>query len=482
LRSEALFDDFLNGVVNLNTTRITLLEDSIDAIKSAIEATDWSPIIEGWAPQGSWAHGTIIRPQAGKEFDADLLVFVRPVQGWNAREYIDSLHRELKQNGRYADRLHRYSHCVTIDYAGERRIDVAPVIIARAGGNGLEVCNRTSDGFEQTEPIAYTDWLAGRNAVTEGNALRKVTRLIKYLRDIKQNFSCPSVLLTTLIGATIQNQDFGATDVASVPNTLLTVFRRLDARLASADARISVPNPALRDEEFGLLWADDNQFRNFRDTITRYHSWIEDAYFEEDSEASLKKWQRVFGDEFAKGGVLKEARQISERARNHLAEKGAAIGATEDLVDLVQRFGEQALPPGFAEPSYLEAPREALAAQSISCRIAASEHDMRGGPMVRQISTLESTSKNRWIRFLPVTSTGIPFPSRDYFVRWRVTNTDEMAATQNEIRGNIVDSSEGQIRWEHTMYRGIHLVEAFVHKRANRFIVSKSAPFLVLVE
>jgi hypothetical protein len=39
---------------------------------------------------------------------------------------------------------------------------------------------------------------AGRNAVTGNNLLRKVTRLLKYLRDIKGTFSAKSVLLATL--------------------------------------------------------------------------------------------------------------------------------------------------------------------------------------------------------------------------------------------------------------------------------------------
>ena len=142
MQSEALFDDFLAGVVNLNATRITRLEDSIEAIKEAVLASGWEPVIEGWAPQGSWAHETIIRPQKGNGFDADLLVFVRPIAGWEAKDYINNLHGAMKLNGRYADRLHRYSHCITIDYAGERKIDIAPVIIGLHGGNGLHVCDR----------------------------------------------------------------------------------------------------------------------------------------------------------------------------------------------------------------------------------------------------------------------------------------------------------------------------------------------------
>lgn len=56
-----------------------------------VEATDQS-----WAPQGSWAHKTIIKPVDKGEFDADLLVYVHPVQGWTAATYIEGRSLSLK--------------------------------------------------------------------------------------------------------------------------------------------------------------------------------------------------------------------------------------------------------------------------------------------------------------------------------------------------------------------------------------------------
>jgi hypothetical protein len=99
-----LFNDFLNDVVNLNATRVSELEASIDAIKSAVRASQWLPRITGWMAHGSWAHKTIIRPVDQGEFDADLMVFVRPVEGWSAAEYI-----ELRVPG---DRDHRFQTIV----------------------------------------------------------------------------------------------------------------------------------------------------------------------------------------------------------------------------------------------------------------------------------------------------------------------------------------------------------------------------------
>ena len=96
---------------------------------------------------------------------------------------------------------------MTIEYAGERRIDVAPCVVGRAWAGSQEVCNYTTNEFERSAPDSYTTWIRERNAWTGGHALRKVTRLLKFLRDIKTTFTCPSFLFTTLLGDRITSID-----------------------------------------------------------------------------------------------------------------------------------------------------------------------------------------------------------------------------------------------------------------------------------
>ena len=91
-----LFNDFLRDTVNLNDTRIEELETSTGAIKDAVRASAWEPHLHGWMEQGSWAHKTIIKPVDQGEFDADLIVFVHPVDGWDAAKYIDTLYDAFK--------------------------------------------------------------------------------------------------------------------------------------------------------------------------------------------------------------------------------------------------------------------------------------------------------------------------------------------------------------------------------------------------
>lgn len=215
-----LFNDFLKDTVNLNDTRIKELETSTEAIKNAVRASAWEPHLHGWMEQGSWAHKTIIKPVDQGEFDADLIVFVQSVVGWDAAKYIDTLYEAFKASNTYKDMVKRWSHCVTITYANDKKVDVAPVVVNRGGFERLEVSNRDSNQFERSEPKQYTDWLVQRNGYSGSNSFRKVTRLIKYLRDIKTRFTCSSVLLTTILGYRISPADQGSAQFADTPTAL----------------------------------------------------------------------------------------------------------------------------------------------------------------------------------------------------------------------------------------------------------------------
>lgn len=282
------FNTFLTDTVNLNSTRFDQLESSIEAIKTTVKGLDWKPVILGFAAQGSWAHKTIIKPLPGDPFDADLLVYVKPVDGWEPKDYIDELYVEMGKNGLYKDKIRRYSHCITVEYAGERKIDLAPCVKERRQTGIWEVCNRDTNVFEKSNPMDYTDWLIERNLICGSNNFRKATRLLKYLRDIKTNFTCPSFLLTTLLGMQIYASDKGAAAFADVPTTLKTLINRLDDWLQANPSRPTVRNPVLFEEIQSNAW-NDTKYTNFRAKINLYRGWIDDAYDESDKEESIGK-------------------------------------------------------------------------------------------------------------------------------------------------------------------------------------------------
>jgi hypothetical protein len=474
----AHFKAFLDEEVNLNDTRVKLLSGSVEAVQTAVKGSDWgAKILDFWA-HGSWAHETIIKPLSGDEFDADLLVFVEPVEGWEAKDYVNKLGAFFDGHNVYKDKVCRYSHCVTIEYVGERRIDIAPCIKGRLHETSYEVCNRTANTFELTSPIAYTDWVTGRNAVAGGNDLKKVTRLLKYLRDIKTNFTCPSFLFTTLVGIHIYDSDKGTAAFADTPTCLKTVIGRLDDWLQLNTLVPEIRNPVLWSEIQSLVW-DQTQYSNFRDKINLYRGWIDDAYYETDRDESIGKWQRVFGDAFA-AGEAKEAACVSESVTKSTAL--VLAGHFRDLVDLVKVKGRDALPARITRLPYVHRPKWRPASQQCTVKVSAELLTSKQGSYIRPVTSLEPVQKGRAIRFTATNSFGLPFSTSEFSVKWRVTNTDKAAYDANALRGDFYKSDSGVCRTEELAYRGVHFVEAFLLRKRDNRLCGTSEPFYVVIE
>ncbi|WP_236446968.1 SMODS domain-containing nucleotidyltransferase, partial [Pseudomonas syringae] len=181
-------------------------------------------------------------------------VYIDPVEGWDAKSYINTLYDEFNASAIYSGKLRRSSHCITIEYAGEQKIDIAPCLIERQSSGAYEVCNRTSNMFEASRHGDYTKWLVEKNTESTGNNLRKVTRLLKYLRDIKTTFTCPSFLLTTLVGERVSYGDGNAPEFADVPSALKEIVGRLDDWLQQNYYLPEIRNPVLWEEIQSGSW------------------------------------------------------------------------------------------------------------------------------------------------------------------------------------------------------------------------------------
>lgn len=481
MKLTAIFDDFLKETVNLNQTRIDLLEESIGALKTFLRASDWKPKIAGFEEQGSWAHGTIIRPVDDAEFDADLLVMAQPVEGWTAADYVEELGRVFSGSGVYADKTKVWDYCVTITYAGQRRIDLAPCVVGRLWPGNLEVCNRKA-GFESSEPVQYTTWLRERNTYSGQNSFRKVTRLLKYLRDIKETFTCPSVLLTTLIGYRIEWMEKDSADFADVPTTLKTLVGRLDDWLQQRPDKPVVPNPKLVTEDFGELWESQEKYANFRNVIHRYRGWIDTAFAMEGRQESIAAWQRVFGDEFGKASVIKVAADAASeglaRARSLLSSTAAHLN---ELVDVVKNYGLSILPLDFCRPPHMKQPTWREAPNLIKIDVSAEWRENRSATPGRAVGMGEILPPRGGLYFRAVMTDGNAIPA-GYEVRWRITNTGAVAIAKGAGRGGFEVENMSQGRWEHLEYRGIHLSEAFIISRSDDVLVAKSDAFYVVIE
>jgi hypothetical protein len=475
------FTDFLRETVNLNQTRIGYLNENIEALQNFVRQCDWEPKVRRFEEQGSWAHDTIIKPVDGGEFDADLLVFVDPVDGWSAADYVAKLGKAFADSKTYGDKVKTWNYCVTITYAGERKVDIAPCVVGRLSEGSLEVCNRSADAFERSEPIEYTTWLKERNTYSGSNSFRKVTRLLKYLRDIKQTFSCPSVLLTTLLGYQINWFDKDTDPFADTPTTLRTVMGRLDDSLQAQVAKPRVENPKLSCENFADAWTDA-QYSNFRNFVHKYREWIDEAYDIEGRPESIKAWRRVFGDDFAKGEEVRVAKSLPEgmaTARSLLMTSAAHL---DGLVDVVRNFGLAALPADFNRPPHMRPPPWRQAATiSSNVSVSARWQSARNAAQSRPVRAGEILPARGGLWFDVRVNSMEPVP-QGYSVKWRITNTGAVALALKAGRGDFYSPTTGSRRWESLEYRGVHIAEAFIIRMSDDLLVGQSPPFNVVIE
>ena len=289
------FDAFLKDEVNLNRTRIDRLNGHVKAVSEFLSQNLDSYIkVER---QGSYALHTMIKPvREHQEYDADILLFMQPQKGWQARDYINALYKCLLGSGVYADKARRQTRCVMIDYAGDFHLDVVPCLV---GGDGnLCICNHTANKFEPTDGTGYREWFNRRNSLTHGN-LKRVTRLLKYLRDHKGNYTAPSILMTTLIGNTVVGSRDGET-FKSLPDSLVAVSNRINDFLQANPRMPRIANPVLPYEDFTRKW-DQRKYENFRKQFQAANDLINEADAATEPGASIAKWRKVFGDDFAKG-------------------------------------------------------------------------------------------------------------------------------------------------------------------------------------
>jgi hypothetical protein len=295
------FSHFLTETVNLSKAKLDKLESSVDAIYAALRADEEvGGFIESKIPQGSWAHRTIIKPKPGLEFDADVLLEFSEVPAWaeDPGSYRDAVDEALGRHGTYGDMpRERKCRCVRLSYAGDFHVDLVPYIVHADGSE--TIVNADDNVFEPTSPDGFTAWIGDKDTIAEGN-LRKVIRIMKYLRDHKATFSgTRSIILTTLLGERVGASTVAADPgcYADVPTTLVRVVGDLDDWLQARPQRPPIDDPSNSGATFDHRW-DDATYGALRDAIHTYARDFRDAYDDPNEDSSLKKWRALFGDGF----------------------------------------------------------------------------------------------------------------------------------------------------------------------------------------
>ena len=291
------FREFLRYEVNLNQDRLHRLQVSVRDVNHHLEGN--LPGYQRIDRQGSYGLDTLVKPvNEDDEYDADIQVVMNPNPTWRARDYLDALCETLSREHNFVDKIELGNRCVTLNYAGDFHLDVVPRV-TRQGGHFI--CNREKDCFEETDGTGYRNWFWEQSRITRVN-LKRVVRLLKYVRDRQDNYVAKSILLTTLAGNAVHSSDRGTEAVRTVANTLTTVLTRMDGYLQRHPTMPEIKNPAMPSEDFNRHWNQD-RYDYFRGRVHSHAQIARQALASPSIEDSIRVWRRLFGNNFGRGRI-----------------------------------------------------------------------------------------------------------------------------------------------------------------------------------
>lgn len=282
------FNTFLKDNINLPSCKLNLLKKRVTTITEIID-NHFKNYIK-FSPQGSYALKTIIKPvQGNDEFDADILVLLESTSS-DYTDYIKKLFNLFNRNGNY-NNIKKNTRCLTIEYVRDFHVDIVPCIKIQ---NQLYICNSKEQKYETSDGELYKQWLVQKNSIVKDNNLRKTIKLLKYLRDHKDNFSVKSILLTTLVANQVtKGQSLGE----DLPTVLKNLSEKVNIFLENNLLMPIIQNPVLQSEDFNRNW-DQSKYSNFREKFKLYNKKIQEAFSSRIHNESIRKWREVFGETF----------------------------------------------------------------------------------------------------------------------------------------------------------------------------------------
>jgi len=296
--TQTIFEEFLDRIVNLNNDRVNRIKDAQRILSKFIRnQEEFKDLYIDTIPQGSYRQKTIIKPVGDDgTFDVDLLIKLNENQDWTPADYHAKLATTFRESGRYEDLTDTKgkTRCVTIDYEGDFHVDLVPVV---KRGADYYVCDKTKTEFkdeDKTDGDGYAQWFEQQDTNADGY-LVPVVRLLKYLRDSKEDFDTKSIILTTVAGMQVIPDD----SFASIPEALSAILERMNHYLSQFEIAPSIPNPAMPGEYFDRHWKDDEKgFNKLKVAIGVYADIADNAMEAENIEDAIKQWQKLLGDDF----------------------------------------------------------------------------------------------------------------------------------------------------------------------------------------
>lgn len=298
------------GILELICQELEISESRYNEAKNRYEA------ISGWLadsddyrlmyskiyPQGSFRHGTTVKPIGREEFDVDLVCYLRFVNGDAMPREINKLVGDrLRENGTYENMMEPLNRGWRIKYANEFHLDITPSIKNHGCQNGGElVPDRKLQDWKPSNPDGYAKWFDYHATLSPPMAkafaaraeilpfpeqsqfkgvLKRAVQIFKHHRDLyfqdkDSKFKPISIIITTLSAKAykfcVENGSYD-----SELDLLMDVLQYMDDfiyvhNINGSDFYV-VPNETTAGENFAEKWNEDNR------RATAFYNWHESA-------------------------------------------------------------------------------------------------------------------------------------------------------------------------------------------------------------
>jgi hypothetical protein len=428
-------------------------------------------------PQGSFRLGTVVRPVNTQcEYDIDLVCHLDLAkESTTQKELKDMVGRRLKANTGFAKVLTPSRRCWNLTFPKQFHMDVLPAIAnVEQPPSGILLTDTELVRWQKSNPKEYNDWFframtvqferarvalaKALNASVEDvpewrvkTPLQRAVQLLKRHRDVlfENDENRPvSVIITTLAAHAYRNED-------NVADALSHLAFNMPRYIESRNGRWWVANPVEPDENFADKW---NEKPERRDAFLKWLGIVQQDVAKVLNGNTLEKAVATLESRFGETAVAEAESRLLKSLGVSLP---SLSRATRPLATVPSEVRHCQYPQWPTEIRY-------------KANLKGGLYLRKGGKRIAELAN-RRISKKMWLRFAVQTNTPQP-----YGVRWQVVNTGPEATAANQLRGDFYDSdSGGDIRWETTLFTGIHWVEAFIIK--NGICVARSGRTLVSV-
>lgn len=445
------FQDFLKDYVNINETRINTAKTNINWITSVLENSDvfWEILKKKPILQGSLRHWTIIKPiEEWSWFDTDILIEIDKPESWDYKDCINILYNDFYNNWTYKDKVSKKTRCVKIDYKWENSVDLVPTF---QENNEYYIVNRLDNIKELSDWDWFANWFDKENKKTSWN-LKKVIRLIKYIRDYNKLFDIKSIHLNLLFWKRIDD----GWDYTNLQNSFISLINNLNIYLQNINKvdDLDLINPANSNENMGE-WnrnLNNNELSKFKNLISKLHY----IFTNKEEWEIIIELQKYFWDNFWK----EYSNDYSEKQEYRW----------ENILD-----------------KWYKIEFNSLVKASIVCNYSITEKNKLNWitrDNIRNIDYSWNTYLNKWVWLnFQVKLDNIYW---NYNILWQVVNTWNEAKNAESLRWDFFpwrDKNNKQwdkhFNYEKTSYKWIHWVKAYIIQ--NNKLIAETGKFFVKI-